>query len=259
MNDLHGICVADDLLLTVLTCKDTVVLTDLDGGVVDHISILNDLSVVTDASIENTDWRFISKQFRGSAGYWHFNYVQKLGDEVWLTSRSANAFVVVSLKHRRAHLRLMNLHTPALLHDGAYYDGRFYFTSIDGKIIIAEDGKKTGRTDREKVSNLHLYNRDLVSTVIRLEETALGREPNWCRGLARRGPYLYTTIDGRYDTDLSFGLLALGEDGTIHGQHRLNWREVGDEGEIRYVTGFDVVVGEEQKRTAGPGSGPAIK
>lgn len=242
MNDMHGICVTDNVIITVLTSKDTVVLSDMEGNIIDHFSVMNDLSVIKDDNIEEIDWRFISKQFRGSTGYWHFNYVQKFGDEIWLTSRNANAFVVIDMKQKKAWMRLMNLPTPVLLHDGKHYEGKFYFTSIDGKIILSEDGVKTGKTDRENVNNIHLYNRDLVSKVIRLNETSLNREPNWCRGIACNNGTINVTIDGRYDTDLSFGLLSLTEEGEITGYSKIKWSDIGDETEIRYVTGFDILI-----------------
>ena len=139
----------------------------------------------------------------------------------------------------------MNFNTPVMLHDGIKYGERFYFTSIDGKIIIAEDHKTTEmkQHNREELDNSDLYNRDLVTIPIRLSETELGREPNWCRGIDVKDGIMYVTIDGRYDTDLSFGLLALREDNQeILFNHRLNWSEIGDEKDLRFVTGFDVLV-----------------
>lgn len=242
MNDMHGICVTDDCIITVLTSKDTVVFSDLAGNVIDHFSVMNDLSVIKDVSIEELDWRFISKQFRGSTGYWHFNYVQRFDNEIWLTSRNANAFVVIDMKKKKAFMRLMNLSTPVLLHDGLFHNGRYYFTSIDGKIIISEDGSRTGKTDREYVDNMHLYNRDLVSNIIRLNETDLKREPNWCRGIACNNGTINVTIDGRYGSDLSFGLLSMTEEAEITGYSKIRWSDIGDETEIRYVTGFDILI-----------------
>lgn len=242
MSDMHGIYVDDDVIITVLTGKDTVVISSHDGEVIRHFSVMNDLTVVEDKTIEEIDWRFISKQFRGSTGYWHFNFVQKFDNELWLTSRNANAFVVVNINTLEAHLRLMNLCTPALLHDGKLYNGRYYFSSIDGKVIITEDAKSSEIQPREQIESIGLYNRDLVSKVIRLNETEFGREPNWCRGIACKDSLIYVTVDGRYDTDLSFGLLALNEEGRVFNSYRLNWSEVGDKSEIRFVTGFDILI-----------------
>ena len=245
MSDMHGIWAAPDHVITVLTPRDTVVITDPDGQVIEHFRIYSDLTVQKDEGAEGVDWRFVGKQFRGSTGYWHFNHVQRIGDEIWLTSRNANCFVVVDPLRRRARLRLMNLCTPALLHDGCLIDGRFYFTSIDGKIIIASPNADAEHTHQEldRVEAPGVYLRDLVSRLIRLEETSLGREPNWCRGIAASSGVIQVTIDGRYDTDLSFGLLALTEAGEVLRNVRYRWAEAGDPTALRYVTGFDVALG----------------
>jgi hypothetical protein len=242
MNDMHGIHAGDDYLITVLTGKDTVVLTDYDGNVVDYFSITSDLRIVKEEGLTQYDWRFLSKQFRGATGYWHFNYIQKFGDEIWLTSRNANAFVVVNLEQRKVNLRLMNLSTPVLLHDGLFHNGRYYFTSIDGKIIIAEDSRTSSFNPREAIETVGLFNRDLVTKVIRLNETQLGREPNWCRGIACSDDVMMVTIDGRYDSELSFGVLGIRESGEVVAHHRLKWSEIGDESKIKYVTGFDLQI-----------------
>jgi len=246
MNDCHGICISDNMILTVLTCKDTVVFTDLSGSIIQHFTIQNDLTVVENKELTEVDWRFIGKQYRGSIGRWHFNYIQKIGNEIWLTSRNANAFVVIDLHTMKACMRLMSLPTPVLLHDGLEKHGKFYFTSIDGKILIAEDGIKTNKTQQEYVENLHLFDRDLVAKIIRLNETSLKREPNWCRGIDVYQDLIFVTIDGRYDSDLSFGVLVLKENGDIVSHYRLPWKTVGLESEIRFVTGFDICVLEDK-------------
>ena len=242
MNDLHGIWVGDGLILTMLTGKDALVMTDMAGAIVDHFCVGRDLTLFRDDRLEDVDWRFVSKQFRGATGYWHFNYVQRIDDEIWLTSRNAGAFVVVNPKRRTATMRMMNHKTPVLLHDGRLVDGKFYFTSIDGKVIICEPAERASHNPREAVEQIHLYNRDLVSREIRLSDTEFGREPNWCRGIDCDGEVIYVTVDGRYDSDLSFGLLGFEADGRVHVEHRLRWSEIGDERQIRYVTGFDVAV-----------------
>jgi len=244
MNDPHGIWANEDMLITILTSKDSVVFTDHCGQVIDHFTIHRNLRVVKDDSLDHIDWRFISKQFRGSTGYWHFNNIQKFDNEIWLTSRNANSFVVVDLEQRTASLRLMNFDTPVLLHDGIKRRQRFYFTSIDGKIIIAEDHKTTElkQHNRETLGKPDLYNQDLITKTIRLKDTEYGSDPNWCRGIEVRDGIIYVSIDGRYGTDLSFGLLGLGEeDYKMLFHYRLRWSEVGDEKDLKYVTGFAVL------------------
>lgn len=247
MNDLHGIHVENDEIYSILTCKDTIVISDFDGNVKSHFTIDTNLQVYTDDHLQNIDWRFISKQFRGSAGKWHFNYIQKIGNELWLTTRSANCFVIVDLVTKTARLRLMNLPTPTLLHDGMQEDEKFYFTSVDGKIIVAQDAKKA-RCNQQEGSMLdafELFNMDLVADILRLEETNFQREPNWCRGIDTTEQYIYTTVDGRYDTELSFALVKIDKDFSTKKCDcitRLQWAQVAPESEIRYVTGFDIHV-----------------
>lgn len=244
MNDMHGICVADECIVTVLTGKDAVVISDFDGKVIDHFSIAADLSLFKDVNLEDVDWRFVSKQFRGATGLWHINYVQKFGDEIWLTARNLGAFIVVNLKSRKTHLRTMNQKTAVLLHDGILHNSEYYFTSIDGKIIIAADTQHARTNPREEIEGVENFSRDLICELIRLKDTELDREPNWCRGIACHDNRMYVTIDGLYDTDLSFGLLGLSRDGKKHMEERLRWEDIGQTEQLRYVTGFDVATYE---------------
>ena len=240
MNDLHGIYADEEGIWGVLTCQDTVFLVGYDGGIKKTWTIAGDLSVAP-YSGEEVDWRFVSKQFRGSCGLFHFNNILRRGNMIWLTSRSCNALVVLDLQNDSAKLRLMNLCTPTLLHDGRHVNDKIYFTSIDGKIIIAEEDSDSGKGLRELAPQQKLYRRDLASTVLRLEETEFGREPNWCRGFERMEDVNYVTVDGRYGTDLSFGLVGVRDNGELTLERRLRWSDVGDERELRYVTGFNIL------------------
>ena len=239
MNDLHGICVHDGVILTVLTGKDTVVLTSMDGEVIETYTVLNDMDVrKDDASLLDHDWRFMSKQFRGATGVFHFNHVQVKGREIWLTSRNLGCFVVIDMDQCKAHLRTINQKTVVLLHDGIYKNDAYYFTSIDGKILISSDAE--AHNPRENFDEVVLFNRDLNSKVIRLEDTELGRQPNWCRGIDVEGDEIATTIDGLYGSDLSFKLLVITEEGEVRSLKEIRWEEIGDISNLRYVTGFDV-------------------
>lgn len=241
MNDMHGIWVDSEYIVTILTGKDTVVISNHDGVVINHFTISKDLSIYADINIEEMDWRFLSKQFRGATGIWHFNYVQKFGDEIWLTSRNISAFIIVNIKTRNAYIRSINHKTPVLLHDGVRYNGEYYFTSIDGKIVVASEASSASFDTRERIDNIGCFSRDMISWVIRLDETEFGREPNWCRGIECIDNVMYVTVDGRYDTDLSFGLLGLKRSGERVFERRLHWRDIGSEKDLRYVTGFDVI------------------
>lgn len=243
MNDMHGIWADEECFITLLTGKDTVVISDHNGDVIEHFTVANDLSIFTDKDIEKVDWRFLGKQFRGATGVWHFNYVQRFGDEIWLTARNLNAFIVVNKKTRKSWIRSMNQKTVVLLHDGLRYKDEYYFTSIDGKIIIAAEADKASFSVREKIDEIGKFSRDMICEVIRLEETEFNRQPNWCRGLACADDVMYVTVDGRYDVnDLSFGLLGLKRNGSKTLERRLKWNDVGSENDLRYVTGFDIAV-----------------
>ena len=67
--------------------------------------------------------------------------------------------------------------------------------------------------NREEIEQIDKFSRDLVCELIRLEETDYGHEPNWCRGITFDDK-IFVTIDGRYGSDLSFGLLGINRTGT---------------------------------------------
>jgi len=243
MMDLHGIHADEKGLIHILTCKDTIVMSDYDGNITEYFEIDRNLNVFVNNEIMETDWRFISKMHRGSCGNFHFNNVQRIGDKIWLTSRSLNCFILVDTVEKTATIKAMNFCTPALIHDGVIRDDKFYLTSVDGKIFIVEDSYGTEKTSQEAANCMHLYNRDLVAKLIRLDDKkSLGREPNWCRGMALRDDSIFTTIDGRYDTELAFSAIEINHEGEVLNSHKLQWSEVGDADKIRYVTGFDVLV-----------------
>ena len=241
MNDLHGIFVNESFIISVLTGKDTIVLSDHHGKIKKTIRINQDLSLNYDEDeLLEHDWRFLSKQFRGATGYFHINYVQLFGDTLWLTSRNIGAFIVLRIGDYRAKLRTINHKTPVCLHDGILADNEFLFTSIDGKILLVSDPRKTGYNPREKMDNLEFFERDLVSEVIRLNETELNYYPNWCRGIVKTKKGYAVTIDGRYDTDLSFKILEIDKCGGIIALDRIEWAAITEESDVRYVTGFDI-------------------
>ena len=240
MNDMHGIWVDEEYIITVLTGKDTIVFSDFNGKIINHFTIANDLTVFKNVDLENIDWRFLSKQFRGATGIWHFNYVQRFGNEIWLTARNLGAFIVVNTKTLKAHIRTINQKTVVMLHDGLYYNQEYYFTSIDGKIIIASDAKNAEFNPREEFKSVQNFSRDMICELIRLEETEFGRQPNWCRGIACNKDEIYVTVDGLYGSNLSFGLVGMKRSGEKILYTRLNWHEIGKVDELRFVTGFDV-------------------
>ena len=82
----------------------------------------------------------------------------------------------------------------------------------------------------------------MVSEVIRLEETELNYFPNWCRGISKTKNGYAVTIDGRYDSDLSFKVLEIDKNGKVISLDRIEWSAIAKEDGIRYVTGFDIKI-----------------
>ena len=240
MSDIHGIEVQDDLILTVLTGLDCVVLTDMDGTIREGFRIERDLSIYSWKG-DGTDWRFLTKQYRGATGYWHFNFVQRFGDQIYLTSRNIAAFIVLDLTTTRAFIRPINHMTVVLLHDGKRSGAEYFFTSVDGKIIEVSAAEGSA-TSQEVTEHTDRFNRDLIGSVVRLEDSELGYEPNWCRGIEVTESVLYTTIDGRYGGPQSFGLLGLRrETKSLVLHRRLEWKYLANPEDLRFVTGFDVL------------------
>ena len=61
-------------------------------------------------------------------------------------------------------------------------------------------------------------------------------------GILVQADEMSVTIDGRYDSELAFGLLGLRDDRAVTHYEKLHWSRVEAESEIRYVTGFGVVI-----------------
>ena len=249
MNNIHGICVTSKFIIHTLASKDTVVFTDFNGKIINHFSINMKLEVFKDKNLEKHDWRFISKQRRGPTGFFHFNYVSlQKKDYLYLTCRNINSLIVVNLKTMKAELKTMSMHTPALIHDGVRYKNKLYFTSIDGKIIIAEEPKKNViQYDRERVPKQNIYNNNLITNLIRIDKKLIGKNPNWCRGIAIKNDIAYVLIDGRYDTKLQFSMIELSLKtkkirNKIDFSRNVIEKNKNNHKKLRYCTGFDIIL-----------------
>jgi hypothetical protein len=243
--DPHGIAIQGDSLFTVLTSLDLVVITNLKTGEIeDYFSIDRNLRIVRDKKVVDFDWRFISKQYRGAVGNWHFNHIRLEGDKIFLTSRLASCLAEIDLKKESCRLRTVCWDTPVMIHDGIQANtGEIVFTSVDGKILICDKPEKL----QSPLKDFHhkefhpLMKRDYVNSSIRLQKI-LGREVNWCRGIYDNDTEFITTIDGRYDQEMPFFSVCFvsKEDNS-----QINFCNVGYElldfpDKIRYMTGFDI-------------------
>ena len=225
---IHRFCADEQRIIFAMPFMDMVVIIDHAGNVIDRFTIDQSLRISRDNIDDDIDWRFADKPWSGPTGLFHINSVQTIGQDIYLTSRNLGALIVVRPGDDHASLRTLNYRTPTCVHDGDYVDGKFYLTSVDGKILIASKPK-------EFDSSRFRY--DLQVECVQLDEV----QKNWCRGIEVTDEFVYTTIDGRYDSDLSFGLLQLDRDCNLLDQRRFHWTNVGNEADIRYVTGFDIV------------------
>ena len=225
---IHRFCADEQRIIFAMPFMDMVVIIDHQGNVIDRFTIDQTLRISRDNIDDDIDWRFADKPWSGPTGLFHINSVQTIGQDIYLTSRNLGALIVVRPGDDHASLRTLNYRTPTCVHDGDYVDGKFYLTSIDGKILIASQPKEADSTR---------FRYDLQVECVRLDEV----QKNWCRGIAVTDEFIYTTIDGRYDSDLSFGLLQLDRDCNLLDQRRFRWSNIGSENDIRYVTGFDIV------------------
>ncbi|MBX3374622.1 MAG: hypothetical protein KF817_12390 [Phycisphaeraceae bacterium] len=247
---LHRIAASPDRIIGAMPFLDLVVEMDPDGRVLDRYVVTRSLRLDRSARSvpDDVDFRFVSKPWAGPTGHFHFNAVHLHGESVFLLSRNLSALIEIRPGARRARLHAIALRTPACLHDGDVFEDRFHFTSIDGKILIAAPAP---RHDRRR------FRSALPTEVIRLGE----RERNWCRGLAVDARGIHVTVDGRYDTELSFGLLHVAHAGrpapapepvqaaerdlaAVVDERRFRWTRAGAEDALRFVTGFDILLPE---------------
>lgn len=98
----------------------------------------------------------------------HPNHVFYLGQEPWATRFEQRDAISLTDPERRIDIGLERLH------DGAVHEGRVYFTTVDGKVVIAD------ATTLKVVDVVDL-------TAFHPADTRLG----WCRGILLDGPRIW--------------------------------------------------------------------
>jgi hypothetical protein len=98
----------------------------------------------------------------------HPNYVFYLGDEVWATRFEQGDAISVSPEGRRVDV------SSERIHDGVLHEGRLYFTTVDGKIVIV-DADSLERLETIDLTSFHD------------DRMLLG----WCRGILVDGDRLW--------------------------------------------------------------------
>ena len=88
---LHRFHVDEERIITALGFNDTIVIMDHEGQVQELLRVDASLRVERVKREEGVDFRFITKPWTGATGFFHFNNVQVIGDEIWLTARNISA------------------------------------------------------------------------------------------------------------------------------------------------------------------------
>jgi hypothetical protein len=98
----------------------------------------------------------------------HPNYVFQLGDEVWATRFEQGDAVSLRDASRRIDI------SSERIHDGLLHEGRLYFTTVDGKIVVV-DAETLRRVEQIDLTTFH-------------DDRAL---LGWCRGVYIDGDHLW--------------------------------------------------------------------
>ena len=133
------------------------VITNLDGSIDSTFSIDENLNVIkNDKKIFKKDWRFVTKQRRELTGNFHFNFVRVEKTKVYLTSRNIGGLIELDIIKKKFKLITYGHMKCSLIHDGVSTNNKLYFTSVDGKILIANKDKK--RSGQEKIIKKIFFN-----------------------------------------------------------------------------------------------------
>lgn len=159
-NDVHHVRPSPDgTLLVASTGLDLVLELSPDGDVLNEWSSLE--TPVWERFSREVDYRRVSTKPHQS----HPNYVFFLGDEVWATRFRQRDAISLTRPGRRIEI---GVEKP---HDGIVTEDRIYFTTVDGRVVIASS---------ETLDVIAMHDiRSLIGT-----SQALG----WCRGLCLLAP-----------------------------------------------------------------------
>ena len=127
-NDVHHVrpTPAGNLLVA-NTGLDMVVEVTMDGSVVQLWNVLGEDPWARFSP--NTDYRTIKSTKPHMA---HPNHVFYIGDEPWATRFEQRDAISLTEPTRRIEIGLERLH------DGLVHDGKVYFTTVDGRVVIAD-------------------------------------------------------------------------------------------------------------------------
>ncbi len=163
-NDLHHVRpTPDGHLLIANTGLDTVLEVSLAGDVLREWNVA--VEDTWSRFSPDVDYRRVKTTKPHQA---HPNHVFYIGDEPWATRFQQRDAISLIDPSRRIDIGLQRIH------DGVVHEGRVYFTTVDGKIVIAD----TERLEIVDVVDL---------TTLHPADTRLG----WCRGILLEGDRIW--------------------------------------------------------------------
>ena len=159
-NDLHHIApMSDGSLLVASTGLDMVVRFTLGGEVLDQWNVLG--GDPWGRFSRDVDYRRIESTKPHQS---HPNHVFQLGEEIWVTRFSQRDAICLSNREKRIAI---DVQRP---HDGLVYGDHIYFTTVDGKIVIA---------DRNRLQVVQVVDLTEIHAALNPSDNLLG----WCRGI----------------------------------------------------------------------------
>jgi len=156
-NDVHHVTpTAQGTLLVMVTGLDIVVEVSLDGKLLRHWDVMGQdtWSIFS----RDTDYRKIptTKPHRA-----HANHIFQMEDEIWVTRFHQRDAISLRDPQRKIEIAIQRPH------DGIFFNGSLYFTTVDGHVVLANPATLT------------------VERVIDLNQMkgSDGEPLGWCRGL----------------------------------------------------------------------------
>ena len=159
-NDLHHVApTPDGKLLTASTGLDMVVLFTPEGRVLAEWNVLGEDP--WSRFSRDVDYRKVESTKPHQS---HPNSVFQLGNDVWVTRLSQKDAVCLTTPGKRINIEVQRPH------DGLVCGGKIYFTTVDGKIVIA---------NRASLAIDEIVDLSEIHRVRHHDDVLLG----WCRGI----------------------------------------------------------------------------
>lgn len=238
--DSHGIAFSNGAIFSALPELDLILQTDLNGDIRSLWRIEGDLRIeklrLGDLPVD--DFRLRGKGRRGPLGRFHFNNVEVVDGNIFVTSRNLSAVLHFQSDDETAKLLPIAHSSPALLHDGVLFEGLVYFTSVDGKLLTVD--ARHYEPDYFYSSGeapAAYYPFAASSSVFRMRDM-LGRDVTWMRGLDVTRENFVTTVDGIYGSS-SFSVVDIDRSNNSFREFQISWDMLRPQGELRYASGFD--------------------